>query len=211
MFRSAAFLVVLLITCRVEAAWYPVFTPSYIQLRPGETATLSVHGSWLSGIALIPFQPMTFTADDPTIATVDGYLPTTQPAPVHVTALRAGVTRVRLIERGSLPQSPTMAIVVVADQELPVAIEVNGILAAGHTTTLRAITDEPEATFTWYSGKIGGLYTSEVGKGRELDITPQAALIYEYWVLMQSPRGAGATGIALQVQERPTRRRALRH
>jgi hypothetical protein len=211
MSRFIACLTVLLLACSAQAAWYPVFTPSYVQLRPGETATLSVYGSWLSGISLIPFQPMTFDADDPTIATVEGYLPTTQPAVVHVTAHRAGVTRARVVERGSAPPFPTTPIIVVAEEELPVAIDVNGVLTAGQTITLKAVSDEPDATFTWYWGKVGGLFTWEVGHGRELNVVPTAPLVYEYWVLMTSARGAGAIGVALQVHPPPTRRRALRH
>jgi hypothetical protein len=204
-------LAALLLAGDAGAAWYPVFTPSYVQVRPGESVTVSVQASWLSGISLFPFSPMTFNAEEPAVATVAGYLPTTQPAPVHITGQHPGVTRVGVVEGGGGSPFPTAAVIVVAERELPVAIAIDGVLANGRPVTLRAVSDEPDATFTWYQGRLNGLYTWKAGTGREFNLVPAFPIIYEYWVLMQSPRGAGAVGITLQVQRPPARRRATRH
>jgi hypothetical protein len=215
MSRAAASLIaaaaVLLVAGPAEAGWSPVFTPSYVQVRPGEKVTVSVYASWLSGIWLVPFTPMTFTSEAPAIATVTGYLPTTSAAAVEITGQQPGVTRVGVVERGGGSPFPTAAVIVVAERELPVEIAIDGILFSGHPVTLRAISDEPDATFTWYNGRFNGLYTWLEGTGRELKIVPDYPLVYEYWVLMQSPRGAGAIGITLQVQRPQPRRRAAQH
>jgi hypothetical protein len=193
-----------------DAAWYPVFTPSYIQLRPGATATLDVHGAWLSGIALLPFQPMTFTAEDPTVATIEGSLPTTHMAQVRITARSPGVTRVSVVERFTGGLFPTSAVIVVADRELPVSIRVDGDLTAGKPITLHAVSDEPDATFTWYEGRLGGLFAWPTSTGREFSFEPAAGVVYEYWVLMTAPGGAGASGVTVAITKPPARRRSVR-
>lgn len=93
---AAVFITALLLAAGADAAWYPVFQPSYIQVRPGETVTANVSGGWLSGIMLVPFVPMTFVSEDPAIATVEGHLPTTETAPpgIHVRRRRTVDLRV---------------------------------------------------------------------------------------------------------------------
>jgi len=179
----------------------------YVQVRPGETVTVHVHASWLSGISLVPFVPMTFTTEDLTVATVAGSLPTTARVPIQVTGHRPGVTQVR-VDNGL--QYPTMALIVVAERELPVAIGINGIAGVGQTITLSAVSDAPDATFTWYQGRLNGLYTWEAGTGRELTLTLPYTAIYEYWVLMTTPDGAGAAGIVINTtQPQPRRKRRV--
>jgi hypothetical protein len=212
--RAASVAVIALLACAssAHAAWYPVFRPSFVQLRPGETATLTVHGAWLSGISYFPFSPMTFTTTDPAVAVIEGNLPTTHETPVQITAGQPGVARVLVVEYGGRSPFPTTPVIVVAEQELPVAIEAEGAPVVKQEITLRAVSDEPEAEFTWYTGPLNGLYTWMAGTGPELTVVPEAPLVYEYWVLMTSPRGAGTATIALVIHEQPTgRRRAIRH
>ncbi|MGN6182116.1 MAG: hypothetical protein ACTHQM_00500 [Thermoanaerobaculia bacterium] len=212
--RRALFVLTLLIAkARADAAYWPVFTPTtFVQLRPGETITLNVYASWLSGISVYPFSPMTFAADDPVVANVSGYLPASWPAvPVRITALQPGMTRVRIVETGIV--FATSPVIVVADNELPLAIEVNGVLAAGNTVTLKAISDAPDATFTWYAGELGGqiTYTWEVAQGREFSFAVDTASEHSYWVFMRSPHGASARSVTLKVRQPLTRRRAANH
>jgi hypothetical protein len=210
--RRILLLVAFLSASAAHAAWYPVFEPSYIQLRPGETASMRVHAAWLSGVSLVPYTLMNFAAEDPTVATVEGSLPTTSSAPLRVTGHRPGVTRVRVIERGSGPVFSTAPVIVVAEQELQVAIAVSGVLLAGHPITLTAVSDAPDATFNWFSGRLGNsLYTWPVGSGRELSVTPTFATRYEYWVLMTTPTGAGSAGVVIDVVKAASRRRAVTH
>lgn len=203
----------LLVASRAHAAWWPVFSPTtYVQLRPGESITLNVQASWLSGISLVPFLPMTFAAEDASVASVDGYLPATSPeVPVRITAVRPGVTRLRIVESGLA--FSTLPLIVVAEDELPLAIEVSGVLAPGRPVTLKAVSDEPDATFTWYWGSLGGMHTYfwKVGEGREVVVTENLPLQYSYWVLMTSPRGAGAKSVSIQLSEPASKRRAARH
>jgi hypothetical protein len=208
--RRATFgTLLVLVAWSAKAGWYPVFSPSFVQLRPGESATLIARG-WFSGISLDPFTPMTFVAEDPAVAVIDGFLPTAQPVTVRITARRPGVTRALVLERGDAPPLPTSPVIVVADQGLLVEVRVDGTTAVGQPLRLRATSAEADATFTWYWGPIGGLYTWEIGNGRELTVVPTAPLVYEYWVLMTSPRGAGTASIAVKV-ERQGHRRAVIH
>lgn len=212
--RAGSVAVIALLACAssAHAAWYPIFRPSFVQLRPGEQATLTVYAAWLSGISYYPFSRMTFAAQEPAVALVDGALPTTSETLVRVTARQPGMTRVYVVENGGIPAYPTTPIIVVADRELPVDIETDGVLSVKQLITLRAVSDEPEATFTWYWGPINGPYTWEVGRGRELTVVPEVALVYDYWVLMMSPRGAGTASAALAIQEQPReRQRSVRH
>lgn len=210
MIRPVAWLVALLTAFAAEAAWFPVYEPSFIQIRPGQTVTVSVRGAWLSGVSLHPFPPMTLIADDPTIAAIDGHLPTQAPTPVRITGLRPGVTGARIIEREG-PAYLASPIIVVAERELPVAIAIEGVLAPGGSLTLRAISDEAEATFTWYSGRLGSLFNQPIGTGREITFKPPYDGAHEYWVLMTSPRGAGVSGVTIGASAPTVRRRAVRH
>ena len=194
-----------------QAVWLPVFTPSFVQLRPGETA--SIRASRVQfGISLGPHVfPVTFAAEDPEVAEVEGSLTEDVVTHVRIAGLRPGVTRIRVVESGNGPLIPTAAFIVVAEQVLPVSIAVDGAAQRGHPFALRAITPAPDAQFTWYLGAFnGGMYVSyEVGKGPELTITPQYTGNYEYWVLMTSSSGAGAAATVVKVTESP-RRRAVR-
>jgi hypothetical protein len=115
-----------------------------------------------------------------------------------------------MLERGDAPPFLTSPVIVVADQELPVEIKSASVATVGQPVTLRAVSAETDATFTWYWGPIGGLYTWEMGSGSEITVVPVAPLVFEYWVLMTSPRGAGTATIAIEVR-RPGRRRAASH
>jgi hypothetical protein len=193
-----------------QAGWYPVFSNTYVHLKPGQEITLTVQGAWLSGISYYPFTPMTFASQDPAVATVTGSLQTSAPAEVHIVAGAPGTTRIDVLERAYMT-FPTVPVIVVAEEELPVEIEVHGILAPGHTVVLHAATDEPDATFTWYWGALGDLYTWETGTGQDLTFTANWTGVYEYSVVMQSPRGAGAATAAFRVTQLPQRRRSIRH
>ncbi|HEY0140712.1 MAG TPA: hypothetical protein VGF48_07440 [Thermoanaerobaculia bacterium] len=210
MSRFAACAVALFLTTAAHALWAPLYRPSYIQLRPGQTVTVTVSGAWVSGVSLYPFPHMTLRSDDPTIALVDGVLPTSSPTQVRITAIRPGVTGAHWIQWGSEYRAVS-PMIVVAEEELPVAIAVEGVLALGKTVTLRAVSDEPDATFTWYNGRLDGVYSSAIGTGREITFTPSYPTRYDYWVRITSPRGAGASGISLEVVEPAPRRRAVRH
>ena len=208
--RAALLISILFITAGAHAAWYPVFDPSYLQLKPGQTVTVSAHAAWLSGISFHPFTTMTFAAEHPAIAAVSGTLLTSAPAPLQVTGLQPGVTRVRVLERGEGPVSPTSMIIVVAEETLPVSIAIEGVVAPDHTVTLKAISEAEDATFTWYAGRLNGLYSFEAGSGPELDVTLSEGIIYEYWVLVSTPTAAGASGVTIQTVKPPGRRRATR-
>lgn len=209
---AATFILALFLAPAAHAAWYPVFQPSYIQVRPGETITVNVSGGWLSGIMLVPFVPMTFVSEDPSIASAEGFLPTNETAALSVTGLRPGVTRVRTLSGASGTQLwGTSALIVVAERELPVAIAAEGILAPGNRITLRAISDEPDATFAWFHGRLNGLYVWPAGEGSEFSFVAGGPWIYEHWVVMTSQRGAGATGVTLTITKPPSRRRAVGH
>src|SRR5262245_16451014 len=126
--RYAGWLVVsALILPAAEAVWLPVFTPSYIQLRPGET--VSVRADRVQeGISLGPLvYPVTFATQDPAIATAEGSLTNDVSTMVRVTGLQPGVTRIRIIESGNGPLFPTSPFVVVAEQELSVVIAMEGV------------------------------------------------------------------------------------
>lgn len=205
-------LVSVLIAPMAHAVWLPVFSPSYIQVRPGETSAVRASRVQV-GISLGPLVfPVTFASEDPTIATVEGSLTTEISTNVRIAGHQPGVTRVRVIESGSGPLLPTSPFIVVAEQELSVTIGIEGVLRPGREITLKAITDEPDATFTWYRGILnGGLYPSyEAGTGSELTFVPAFASTFQYWVLMQTPKGAGAAGITVEVSRQPPRRRAAR-
>jgi hypothetical protein len=201
-----------LVTPMAHAVWLPGFKPSYIQLRPGETVTVRAdrvqHGISVGPLVV----PTTFASQDPTIATVEGSLTTETSTDVRITALQPGLTRVRIIESGNGPLFPTSPFIVVAEQELSVAIGIDGGLYPWQPITLKAITDEPDATFTWYRGPLDSwLYASyEAGTGPELTFVSPYIGGFDYWVLMQTPQGAGAAGITVKVTE-PPRRRAARH
>jgi hypothetical protein len=120
---------------------------------------------------------------------------------------------VRILEMGDR-LFPTSPFIVVAEQELPVAIGIDGVFQPGRPVTLRAIADQPEATFIWYRGRLNGwLYPSyEVGQGREFTFVPEFAGGFEYWVLMTTPQGAGAAGLTVNVHQQPVpRRRSVIH
>lgn len=188
------------------------FQPSYIQVRPRETITVDARAGWLSGIMLVPFVPMTFVSEDPSIASAEGFLPTIETAPLSVTGPRPGVTRVRTLGgAGGTQLWGTSAFIVVAERELPVAIAAEGVLAPGNRITLRAISDESDAMFTWFNGRLNGLYVLPAGEGQQFTFVAEGPWIYEHWVLMTSPRGAGATGVTLTITKPPSRRRAAAH
>lgn len=210
MSRIAGWLIALLFATSAQALWAPLYRPSYIQLRPGQTVTVTVSGAWISGISLYPFPEMTLRADDPSIAVVDGVLATAAATQVRVTGVRPGITGAHWIQWGSEYRAVS-PLIVVAEEELPVAVAVEGVLALGKPVTLRALSDEPGATFTWYSGRLDGVYHSVVGQGREISVTPTYPTRYDYWVLVTAPRGAGASGVSLEVVEPVQRRRAVRH
>jgi hypothetical protein len=210
MARVALLLVTLSVASLAHAAWYPVFERVYIQVRPGETVSVPVQGAWLSGIHWYPFHPMSFAIDDPTIAAVQGSLMTTAKTTVQVTGLRPGVTRAHITGAAGGYRLSTLPVIAVAEEELPIAIGINGVLRTGNTLTLEVISDEPDATFTWFQGSMAGPYTWEVGSGRVWTVELTFSAIYEYWVLVTSPRGAGATGVSLHV-EQSRRRRAAHH
>src|SRR5262245_28237613 len=154
MSRAAGWLVISLALAptMAQAVWLPVFRQSYIQLRPGET--VSVRADRVQeGISLDPLVfPVTFAGQDPTIATVEGELTTSFSTMVTITAHRPGVTRVRILEMGDR-LFPTSPFIVVAEQELPVKIGFNDVFQPGRPFTLRAIADQPDATFIWYHGR----------------------------------------------------------
>ena len=208
--RTALLASLLFMTGSAKAAWYPIFQPGYLQLKPGQTVTVSAHAAWLSGISYHPFTTMTFAAEDPSVATVTGTLVTSAATPLQVTALQPGVTRVRVLEHGDGSVMPTSMFIVVAEETLPVAIAIDGVIAPDETVTLRVISNEPEATFRWYAGGLNGLYAFEAGSGRELQLTLSAGIIYEYWVIITTPLGAGAGGITIQAVRPPGRTRATR-
>ena len=207
--RFVRLVFVFAIAVRADGAWWPVFEPRYVQIRPGETVTINVHAAWLSGVSLVPFMPMTFISADPAVAAVEGFLPTTSAAPLRITGLQPGITRAVVLERPG-PPMPTSAIIVVAAAELPVDISITGVIAKGHPITLTAVSDEPDATFTWFSGSPTGLYTWFAATGREYVFTPEFDAFFDFWVLMTSPRGAGIASAGVNVSPRPARRRAVR-
>jgi len=213
--RYAGWLVVgTLLAPAAQAVWLPVFTPSYIQLRPGET--VSVRADRVQeGIGLGPLVfPVTFVSGDPTIATVEGSLTYDVSTQVRITAHQPGVTRVRILEAGDRPLFPTAPFIVVAEQELAVEIGVDGVVYQGHEIRLKAIADQPDATFTWYRGRLNGWrWPSYVaGEGRDFTFVPDFTGGFDYWVLMTTPQGAGAAGITVNVlKPPPARRRSAGH
>jgi hypothetical protein len=207
--RAAYLFPLLFLAVTARALWDPAFQPNYVQVKPGQTVTISASGAWTSGLVFVPFTPMTLVAEHPEIATVTGTLLSSGWAPVQVTGLRPGVTRVRVLERGGGPVPLTSAVIVVAEETLPAAIVVEGVVAPNQTITLRAVTDDPDATFTWFEGRLGGLYATEAGTGRERTVTiSRQSGVYEFWVLITSPRGAGASDVTFHVPRPPARRRS---
>lgn len=199
----------LLVACSAQAAYYAILEPSYVQVRPGETVEVQAYAGWLSGLMFFPFSPMTLTSADASIATVDGFLPTTAKTAVRITGHRPGITRMAVIGQ---PGASAFSMIVVADNELPLAIGVDAkVLAAGQPLTLRAVSDETDAEFTWFSGRLGASNTGPIGTGREITITPQSPFSNAYWVLMTTPTGAGAAGLSLDLASGKPRRRAAGH
>ena len=184
--RLAGLVFTLLIAVSSHAGYSAFFQPSYIQVHPGEIAVVHVFAGWTSGISYYPFPGMTFDTDDATVATIEGDLPTTQEKLVLIHANQRGHALVR--ETG---REWPWAFVSVADAELPVSIGVNGVLARGETITLTAITDDPDATYTWYWGKLGVPW-SKAGEGKTLTFVPEFTANFEVWVYAESPRAAGA-------------------
>lgn len=211
MSRPAAWFLFLIVTATTShAAWSPLYNPSHIRVRPGETVLVTVTAAWTSGVSYFPFSPMTLVSNDPDIATVEGTLLTTQPTQVRITGHRRGRTGAHFVQFGTRYDrySP---VIVVADETLPVTIAVDGVATVGSTITLRALSDEPDATFFWFQGRLDGGFQQEAGAGPEITFTPRVAGIYEYWVQIASPRGAGAASIRIEVTNSPARRRAVRH
>ena len=211
MLRVACATVLALLACSAKAVWYPVFSPSFVQLRPGESSTIVVRGVW-SGIFMEPFRPMTFEADNPNVAIIAGSLPTTLPETLYIRALQPGVTRVRVMDSTGSPAFPTSPIIVVADRTLAVRVETDDPLIVGRSITLRAVSDEPDSQFIWYTGRLADILAWQVGRGPTMTVMPTVAIVHEYWVIMTAPRGAGLAAVALDIkQPTPSRRRATGH
>lgn len=208
--RGLCILATLFVASAAQAAWTPIFQPNYILLRPGEATTVTVFGAWTSGIMLVPFQPWTFTSKDPTVASVEGNVPNANASyTLRIDAHRVGVTHARIVNP-SAPVDRDYMLIVVAERYLPVSIGVNGTFAPGYPITLTAVSDEPDATFTWHWGKLGEP-SWVVGTGREITFVPEFTAHFEYWVSMITPNGAGAASIVVVVRDPLDRRRSVRH
>ena len=210
--RPAAFAIVAtLVAASANASWLPVFSPNVIQLRPGQSTTITAQGAWF-GWSYVPFMPMTFTAADPAIAAVTGSLPTTKPVSVQITALQPGVTRLGVLQSGGAFILPTSPIIVVADRELAVSVAASDPQIVGQNVTLSAASDDPDATYAWYGGRPNGdLSIWQVGTGPTVTVVPLGLYVHEYWVLATSPRGAAIATIAFHPKPAPRRRRATGH
>ena len=211
--RGLCILATLFLASAARAAWMPFFQPGYVVLRPGEATVVDASAGWASGLWYFPFStPWMFTSKDPSVATVQGHvLTSSQTWPIRIDAHRVGVTHVLIIDPPIMGVDREYMLIVVAERYEPVSIGVNGVFAPGRTITLSAVTDSPDATFTWYQGRLGQTTWGSVGTGRDLTFVPQFTTRYEYWVSMVSPTGAGASAIAVEVTDPRPRRRATRH
>lgn len=193
-----------------QAAHTPFIMPSYVQVRPGETTKAQVSAAWRSGVSWYPFTgTWSFTSEDPSIATIDGVVLSgggTQ-YDLKITGLQPGITYARVVD-ASGPTEGRWATVVVTENDLPVYIAVNGVVAKGHPVTLTVVTDEPDAAITWYAGAFGyDIRWGQVATGRQFTFVPQYNGSFAYWVVVMSPGAAGAAGITVDVHESPVRRR----
>jgi hypothetical protein len=214
MFRKLMLLTTFLAASAAQAAWWPVFSDTYVQMRPGEQRTISVHAAWLSGISVVPFVPMTFGSDDEAVATVTGGVQSVAtPGSVTIFAHRNGIARIRLISPdygGSLLAGPHVHISV-AGEPLPIHIAATPDRVVGRPITLTAISDDPTANFIWYWGPFGET-KYQVGTSPELVVVPQFSGTTSYWLSAFTSAGAGVAAIDLVIPEPgPPRRRSTRH